>query len=283
MPAKLPGRVTVEEHLVFGTGGGRNLTCDVFTPPDERSDRPAVLILHGGGWQNGDKSQLRGYGIQLARYGFLCVASEYRLSQEAVWPAQIEDVKAALRWLRANAQRLGVDPEKIAVTGNSAGAHLALMVGATPDVEVFEGVGGNQEVSSACAGVVAVYPPTLLRTGDISGAVAALFGSEVSEDKQDAASPLTYAHKHFPPTMLIHGNADEVVPVEASFAMYRALADAGAAVELHIYDGAPHAFDALPEFGHQLTDLMALFLDRKVVSPRAVEFPEEQPAQELAR
>ena len=169
----------------------------------------------------------------------------------------------------------GVDPDKIAVTGNSAGAHLALMVGATPDVAVFEGTGGHEHVSSACAGVVAIYPPTLLRTGDIDGAVAALFGGEASEDKQDAASPLTYAHKQFPPTMLIHGNADEVVPVQASFAMYSALADAGAAVELHVYDGAPHAFDALPEFGHQLTDLMALFLDRKVVNPRAVELTQE--------
>ena len=71
--------------------------------------------------------------------------------------------------------------------------------------------------------------------------------------------------------MLIHGNADEIVPVEASFAMYKALANAGAEVELHVYDGAPHAFDALAEFGHQLTDLMALFLDRKVANPRAVE------------
>lgn len=274
MLAKLPGRVSIEEHVVFGTGGGRELTCDVFTPPDDRADRTGVLILHGGGWQNGDKSQLRGYGIQLARYGFLCVCSEYRLSSEAVWPAQIEDAKAAVRWLRANAMSLGVDPGKIAVTGNSAGAHLALMVAATPDVAVFEGEGGHDGVSSACAAVVAIYPPTLLRTGDIGDAIANLFGGEINEEKQDAASPLTYAHRHFPPTMLIHGNADEIVPVEASLAMYRALADAGAAVELHVYDGAPHAFDALPEFGHQLTDLMALFLDRKVANPRNVEVAE---------
>ncbi len=91
--------------------------------------------------------------------------------------------------------------------------------------------------------------------------------------QQDAASPITYAHRHFPPTLLIHGNADDIVPVEASFAMYRSLSEVGAPVELHVYDGAPHAFDALPEFGRQLTDIMALFLDRKVTNPRAVELP----------
>jgi dipeptidyl aminopeptidase/acylaminoacyl peptidase len=80
-------------------------------------------------------------------------------------------------------------------------------------------------------------------------------------------------HRHFPPTLLIHGNADDIVPVEASFAMYRSLSEAGAPVELHVYEGAPHAFDVLPEFGNQLTDIIALFLDRKVAHPRAVELP----------
>jgi len=273
MIAKLPGRVSVEENVVYGTGGGRDLHCDVFMPPDARTDRTAVLLIHGGGWQNGDRGQLRGYGIQLARYGYVCVCAEYRLSGENIWPAQIHDVKAALRWLRANAPALGVDGEKIAVSGNSAGAHLALMLAATPNVPVFDGKGGNAGISSSCAAVIAIYPPTVLRIGEIGDAVANLFGGKASREAQDAASPITYAHRHFPPTLLIHGNADDIVPVEASFSMYRSLSEVGAPVELHVYDGAPHAFDVLPEFGHQLTDIMALFLDRKVAHPRAVELP----------
>jgi pectinesterase len=106
MNATLPGRVDIEENVVFGTGGGRNLCCDVFTPPDAHTDRTAILLIHGGGWQNGNR--LRGYGIQLARYGYVCVSPEYRLSGESIWLAQIHDVKAALRWLRANATALGV-------------------------------------------------------------------------------------------------------------------------------------------------------------------------------
>ncbi len=273
MIAKLPGRVQIQDNVVFGSGGGRDLRCDVFTPPDERRDRAAILLIHGGGWQNGDRTQLRGYGVQLARYGFVCVAPEYRLSGEAVWPAQIHDVKAALRWLRANALSLGVDADKITVSGNSAGAHLALMLAATPNVPVFDGKGGHPDAASDCAAVVAIYPPTALRIGAIGDAIANLFGGKASREAQDAASPITYVHRNFPPTLLIHGNADDIVPVEASFSMYKSLADAGAPVELHVYEGAPHAFDALPEFGRQLTDIIALFVDRKVANPRAVRLP----------
>jgi acetyl esterase/lipase len=272
---KLPGRVEVRENVVFGTGGGRELRCDVFMPPDNEHGRPSVLLIHGGGWVSGDRTQMRGYGIQLARHGYLCVANEYRLSGESRWPAAIHDVKAALRWMRANAESLGIDPQKICVSGNSAGAHLALMAAATPNVKVFEGDGGNEGAGTACAAVVAIYGPSLLRiaASPLGDAVSGLFGGKATIEAQDAASPITYVYRHFPPTLLIHGNADDVVPAQASFEMYQALSAIGAPVELHVYDGAPHAFDAVPELGRQVVDLIALFLDRKVTRPRAVEVP----------
>lgn len=263
MPDRQPGRVSVEERVIFGTGGGRDLHCDVFLPPEPSTDRTAILLVHGGGWMQGDRSQLRGYGILLARYGFVCIASEYRLSGEAIWPAQIHDVKAALRWVRANADHYGIDPDKIAVSGNSAGAHLALMLAGSTNGQL-EGDGGNAGVSTAVAACIAIYPPTELRVTHPKDAIGMLLGGEATREIEDGASPLTYANCDFPPTMLVHGNADEVVPVDASFAMYHALNAAGAAVELHIYDGAPHAFDAERDFGHQVADLIALFIDRKV-------------------
>jgi acetyl esterase/lipase len=267
---KIPGNVEIQDNVVFGQGGGRDLKCDVFTPPDDRQDRMGILLIHGGGWSQGDKSQLRGYGIQLARYGYLCVCAEYRLSGESPWPAQIEDCKAALRWMRANADSLGLDPEKIAVSGNSAGAHLALMLAGTPGEADFEGDGGNPGIDTSVSAVVAIYPPTLLRTsGTLAGAIDQLFGSSsVAKEAQDRASPIKWSGPDFPPTMLIHGNNDDIVPVSASLDMYARLAGDGARVEMHIYEGAPHAVDAVQEFGRQVTDMIALFVDRQLATPR---------------
>jgi acetyl esterase/lipase len=270
MPQLLPGMVTVENNVVFGTTGSRDLKCDIYRPPLEGSRRPGVLIIHGGAWRSGDRSQLRYYGIQLARYGFVGVACEYRLSGEAPWPAQIYDVKAALRWMRVNANQLGIDEGKICVTGNSAGAHLALMMGC--DTEVFEGKGGNMNVGSKCAAISAIYPPTKLHFNK-NDAENTLLGKAGNDEVAAKASPINYANSNFPPTILIHGNADQTVPNSESFNMYHALKTAGAGVELHVFDGAPHAFDSLPEFAKQCVQLITLFFDRKVVNPRPVVVP----------
>ncbi len=250
MPQRQDGRVRVEEQVVFGTGGGRDLHCDVFHPPVDGTGRTAVLLVHGGSWRHGDRTQLRGYGILLARYGYVCVASEYRLSGEALWPAQLHDVEAALRWLRANADRLGVDPTRIVISGNSAGAHLALMLAGQSD---------------GLAAVIAIYPPTELRVGrHLDDPIRQLLGPDHTPEIEQQASPIRYVHPGYPPTMLVHGNADEVVPVEASFAMYHALVEAGAPVELHVFDGEAHAFDTDPALGRQVAELIALFIERKV-------------------
>ncbi len=175
------GRVTFENDVVFGAGGGRDLKLDIYTPPEGTSNRGGVLLIHGGGWSGGDRTQMRGFGILLGRVGYTCVSSEYRLSGEAKWPAQIHDVKAALRWMRANAARLGIDADKIAVSGNSAGGHLSLMVAASANQPAFEGEGGSAAVSTDVAGCVAIYPPTALmrrsQRNDIGGAVGALMGA----------------------------------------------------------------------------------------------------------
>ncbi len=270
------GRVTIETDVVFGTGGGRELKCNVYRPPQQAPEAPAVLLVHGGGWVNGDRSQLHGYGILLGRAGCLCVASEYRLAGEAKWPAQIEDVKSAIRWLRANAGTLGIDPQKIAISGNSAGGHLALIAAGAPNIPEFEGSGGHAGVSSEVAAVIAFYAPTMLAAPGLplNPEIQFLFGDRFSEEVVRRASPVEYVRRDFPPTLLMHGNRDELVPQEASLRMYRALCDAGAPVELHIYNGAPHAFDAVPELGRQCAAIMSLFLDRHVVNPRLVEVPQ---------
>ena len=249
--------------------GGRDLTCDVYRPPGEVTDAPAVLLVHGGSWRQGDRSQLRGYGILLGRAGYVCVAPEYRLLGEAPWPAAIEDVKAAIRWTRASAASLGVDPRRICIEGNSAGAHLALLAAGTPDLDVLEGSGGNAGVSSAVAAAVGIYAPTLFfaeGTERGSGALPFVVLSEQSSDAEAAslASPVQHVSPSYPPTFLAHGTTDTTVPVSATMRMYEALVEAGVPTELHLYAEQPHAFDAQPKFGRQVAAEMLLFLDRYV-------------------
>ena len=260
------GRVTVERDVVFGTGGGRDLHCDVYTPPGEVRNAPAVILVHGGAWRSGDRAQLRGYAIRFGRSGYVCIAPEYRLTPESEWPAQIHDVKAAIRWTRANAERLGIDPDRIAIEGNSAGAHLALLAAGTPNVDALEGDGGNPGVSTAVAAALGVYAPTALWHGERErgGVPFAAITDAGTADAAAEASPVTYASAGFPPTLLIHGTADQTVPVGASLRMYEALAAAGVPVEMHIYAEQPHAFDAKPDFGRQCAGEMLLFLDRYV-------------------
>lgn len=270
-----PGRVTIEPGVRFDRAGDRDLLCDIYHPPAQSPGATGVLLIHGGGWAMGDRSQLRGYGVLLGRKGYVCVACEYRLSGEAQWPAQLHDVTAALRWMRSHAPDLGIDPAKIAVSGNSAGGHLALMLAGTQDMPAFEGKDGRSAGGTTIAAVCAFYAPTMLGIpgAELSPSVAALLGGAASEEAVREASPLTYVRPGYPPTLLMHGAADDLVPMESSLRLHAALTEAGAPVELHVFAGAPHAFDAIPEFGRQCVEVVALFLDRHVVNPRPAIVP----------
>lgn len=261
MTAPASARVAIREGVPFGTGGGRTLNCDIFEPPAGTANGIGVLLVHGGGWSGGDRTQLRGYGILLGRSGYLCVASEYRLTGEALWPAQIEDVKAAIRWMRANATELGIDPARIVISGNSAGGHLSLVAAGTPDTATLEGSGGNAGVSSAVAASIAFYPPTGLEKRQWGG-LPSLFGPNAPAETLRTASPLTYATSSFPPTLLIQGNADDVVPAAEATSMYDALLAQRVPVELHMYANQPHGFDADPHLGRQCADIMMSFISR---------------------
>jgi acetyl esterase/lipase len=265
-------RVIVQEDIVFGTGGGRELRCDVYRPPAAVAKETGVLIIHGGGWRQGNRKELRGYGILLGRLGYPCVSTEYRLTDEAPWPAQIHDVKACLRWMKANASDLGINPAKIVVEGNSAGGHLSLMVAGTANLPAFEGDGGNAGVDTSVTASIAFYPPTDLdrslgRGGtfpDGTGPIDLLMGPDNTAPARAAASPLTHAKAGHPPTLLMHGNADEVVSSSESTRMYEALEKAGVPVEMHIYAQQPHAFDSDPFLGRQSASIMAGFINRLV-------------------
>lgn len=266
--------MTVATDVVYGTAGagGRDLRCDVYTPPgvsaEAGSKAPCVILVHGGSWRGGDRTQLRGYGILLGRAGYVCVAPEYRLIGEAPWPAMIHDVKAAIRWVRASASSLGIDPSRIAIEGNSAGAHLALLTAGTAGVTELEGEGGNPGVSTAVAAAIGIYAPTLFfdpSAGRSKGGiplVALIEDPEAGAEAARLASPVAHVSPSYPPTMLVHGTGDTVVPISATVRMYEELVEAGVPCDLHVYAEQPHAFDAQPSFGRQVAAEMLLFLDR---------------------
>jgi acetyl esterase/lipase len=247
-------RVAVETVTV-GQGGGRALCADLYRPPAPNG--AAVLLIHGGSFSHGDRSQLRGYGIALGRAGFTCLACEYRLADEAKWPAQIDDVHTCLGYLHDQAVSLGLDGDKIAVSGNSAGGCLALLAAGL----------GLWPVAAA----VAIYAPVDFLGEDARAKGAPegmkyLLGDDVSEARLASMSPISHVAAHFAPTLLLTGNRDDVVHWGESLRMYQALIDRGAAAEVHIFEGVPHAFDLQPEYGRQCASLMTLFLDRHVVA-----------------
>lgn len=245
-------RVAIETVEV-GRGGDRALLADLYRPPVPNGC--GVLLIHGGSFVQGDRTQLRGYGILLGRIGYTCLACEYRLAPASKWPAQIDDVHTALRYLHDHAAALGIDPAKIAVSGNSAGGQLSLMAAGLGD--------------SPVAAAIAFYPPTdFLGPGTRAlgpSGMSYLVGDDTSDAKLRSISPVNLVSSEFPPTMLITGNHDDIVAWRDSLSMYLGLIDAGARAELHVFDDQPHAFDAAPEFGRQCATLMQLFLDRNVL------------------
>lgn len=243
------------ETVAVGRGGTRELRADVYRSP--KPNGAGVLLVHGGSYQRGDRSQLRGYGIALGRAGYTCLACEYRLSGEATWPAQIDDVHTALAYLHDHAESLGVNRGRIAVSGNSAGGHLALLAAGL----------GERPVAAVAAFYSAVdFLGEDARAKGAPDALTFLLGADVSESRLASISPVNHVRADFPPTLLVTGNQDELIHWRESLKMYQALTDAGAPAELHIFNGAPHAFDLSPTLGRQCVGLLTLFLDRHVPS-----------------
>ena len=259
-------QVTVEKDVVFGRGGDRDLLCDVYRPPVGSEKSTAIIHIHGGGFRGGSKEGAR-TAKPLAALGYVCVAMQYRLSGEAKWPAQIEDVKTCIRWVRANAGELGVDPAKVVVCGYSAGSHLALVAAGSQNLPALEGTGGNPSAGTDLAACVAFYPPASMERRP-DGSTPEVMAAAASDDDIRRASPITYVGPGYPPTILLHGTADTALGVENSFRLYEALTAAGAKVELHILEGLEHIFDTYPEFAGLSASAIDLFVDRHVVNPR---------------
>lgn len=252
--------MSIEKDVVFDTANGRELRVDLYRPEGgDVPTRTAVLLVHGGGWILGDRHMMESLGTAFAAQGFLAAAVEYRLVRESPWPAQLDDVSAAVRWMAENATSLGIDAQRIVVAGSSAGAQLAMMAAAAPP--------GQQQI----AAVLALFPASELTVSPEPQKglfnASALLGDDASEEAVRAASPLYQVTPDFPPVFLLHGGSDWLIDPVASLRMYQRLVEAGVTAELHIVAGALHEFIGEPGMTGPMVAEFALFLQRFLVEP----------------
>ncbi|MEO8217811.1 MAG: alpha/beta hydrolase [Acidobacteriota bacterium] len=245
---------TTFADLEFASVAGQSLRLDLFLPSGP-GPFPVIVSVHGGSWTSGTRDQ--GTAILQVGRGYAVANIDYRLAPEFTFPSQIEDVKASVRWLRANAARFNLNPNAIAVMGYSAGGQLAALLGTSADVSSLEGQAlGNAGYSSRVSAVVDYFGPTdLLQLAaqapacepgdpnDPSEAPSLFIGCPIQScpEKTESANPITYVTPDDPPFLILHGLADCLVPWQQSQILYDALTAAGVEAKLVLVPAARHA------------------------------------------
>ena len=273
-PDPLP--VKVERGVLYDTIDEQKLYLDVAVPK-EGGPYPCVVMFHGGAWRSGGRKDLSGSGKtkdgkyvpsvieNVAARGYVAVSASYRLAPKYKFPAQIQDARAAVRFLRSNAQKYNIDPDRIAAAGLSAGGHLALLLGRADELDGWD-AGGNTGASSKVQCVVDFFGPTDLSLYAGSEALldaymVPVFGKACKTDPDvfKRASPITYASKSAPPVLILHGTFDFIVPIIHSEHLEKKLKDAGAPVEFVTVRGEGHGWNG-PVLGRTIDDAVK-FLD----------------------
>ncbi len=263
-PVAVPEGVVEELDIEYGQIDGISLKLDLYSPREITEPLPLILFIHGGGWVKGNKADYKLYAAQFPLKGYVVATMAYRFADVADFPGCISDAKCAVRWLRANAARLHIDPDKIAVAGGSAGGHLAMMVGYSSDVKSLEGDGGNPDVSSAVQAVIDLYGPADLTTEAARVHPTITNFTKVAYEKDPAlyesASPIHYVDPSDPPTFIIQGTLDSLVTPDQS----DALAEKFQALDMDYwydcYPGWPHTMDVARLVNERVQLTMHAFL-----------------------
>jgi acetyl esterase/lipase len=244
----LPDNVVADWDVEYSRVGER-LAMDIFRPKNATGSAPAVLAIHGGGFRRGSRNSYHALCMKLAQRGYVAATISYRFAPRHQFPAPVEDSKAAVRFLRAHAAKYGLDGTRIGVTGGSAGGHLALMVGLTGPLKVFEGSGPNLDQSSAVQAVVNYYGPTDFtqsygKSVDAAEVLPLFIGGDLAHYRQQhiVASPLHYVTPLAPPTLTVHGTQDKYVAYEHGVWLTSKLVSAGVDAELETLAEAGHGF-----------------------------------------
>lgn len=271
-----PYKVDLREDVEYGTGGGEKLTLHLAVPQDVPEAAPGIVFIHGGGWAAGNKNAHKPHIKMVAEQGYVAASVGYRFAPKHPFPAQIEDCKCAVRYLRAHADEIGLDPARIGAIGFSAGAHLSMMLGTMDSTDGLEGNGGWQDQSSKVQCVVSYFGPVDLTNTSLEGLAAAdtinekavrsilrNFAGGEPEEKADLlrqASPITYVNKGDAPTLMFQGTKDQLVPYDQAFQMATALTKAGIPGRVELILGANHGWFG-PEMARTLDGTMAFFAE----------------------
>ena len=224
-----------------------NGRLDIYYNPLSSKPTPVVLHIHGGGWNHGTKESQTGFGLYF-KAGFAVVNVEYRLVQVATAPAAIEDIRTALHYIKENAEKLNIDPDKIVIEGGSSGAHLALMAGLLENNRIFD-TNCSSELDMKVAAIISNYAPSdlpsLLINSTLSNSLTKWLDIKANNHEFVASvSPLTYIKKSSPPVFIVHGNADKIVPYSQSVTLQKKLNENGVNNEFITVEGGGHgSFD----------------------------------------
>ncbi len=245
----VPEGVVFEKNIEFSNPDDQHLQLNMARPKAGDGPFPAVVCIHGGGFRAGTREGFNGLCLELAERGYVAVTVTYRLAPKYQFPAAVYDVKAAVRWMRANAEKYNIDPNRIGTTGGSAGGHLAQFLGVTSGVKSFEGDGGNADYSSSVKCVVNYYGPSdFTKSYDASvdaAEVLPLFlGGNLQQQRRRhiEASPLYWVTPEAAPTLCIHGTEDSYVAHEQAVWLIDRLKASAVEAKLMTIEGADHGF-----------------------------------------
>ena len=242
-----PADVEFTRDIVYGKGGGEDLMLNLSRPKGDAKNLPCVVVIHGG-WAQGHLNAHNDITWHLAKKGYVAATVGYRLAPKHRFPSQVEDVKCAVRFLRAHADKFGLDPHRIGAVGFSAGAHLSMMLGTMGPEDGLEGEGGWPDQPSKVQAVFVFFGPTDLAADDIPEVtrpiIREFIGGTPAEkaDEYRKASPIHYLSEGDAPMLLFQGTNDPLVPHSQAIRMAEAMAKAGAAGRVEIMLGAGHGW-----------------------------------------
>lgn len=265
----VPDGVEIKVDVVYAAIGSREMHLDLYLPKNVPGPVPAIIYIHGGGWLAGNRTAFRRQAAYMATKGYVGAVIEYRLSGEAKYPAALYDSKAAVRWVRGNAAKYHVDPNRIGAAGGSAGGHLASLLGTTADIPAYEGNEGLTGTSSRVTAVAAFNPVLDLVEGgkgpqnDARDLITQFLGATYEEKPQlwQDASPIYQVSTNSSPFLFLHGDADTTVPYRQSVDMMVRLKAAGVRAELFTASGANHGFFNSPPWYEPTLRRMEEFFD----------------------